>query len=390
MSNILIVYQFFVKLLKIWLYLVYNYIKVIKLKIIVSAGGTGGHIYPALAIIKKFQEKEKNLEVLYIGTHDRMEKDIVPKMGIKYEAIEIYGFSKTQIIRDFKNIFLINKAIKKCKSIMEEFKPDVVIGVGGYVTYPVIKAAHKLGIKTFIHEQNSIAGKSNITLAKYVDLVGVSFKNSKDYFKTARKVVYTGNPCGENALSIPKVSKTTLGFRESDKLIIIVAGSLGSSAFNEKFKAFLQIVGDEPYKILYVTGKAYYDDFIKDTSFPKNVKVVPYFDNLAGLMKDAYLLISRAGASTISEILALKIPSILIPSPYVANNHQYYNALDLVNMKVAELIEEKNLTTDLIQVSINELVNNSGKYQELKNNLEKLNTKESSTIIYEQIKELLK
>ena len=390
MSNILIVYQFFVKLLKIWLYLVYNYIKVIELKIIVSAGGTGGHIYPALAIIKKFQEKEKNLEVLYIGTHDRMEKDIVPKMGIKYEAIEIYGFSKTQIIRDFKNIFLISKAIKKCKSIMEEFKPDVVIGVGGYVTYPVIKAAHKLGIKTFIHEQNSIAGKSNITLAKYVDLVGVSFKNSKDYFKTARKVVYTGNPCGENALSIPKVSKTTLGFRESDKLIIIVAGSLGSSAFNEKFKAFLQIVGDEPYNILYVTGKAYYDDFIKDTSFPKNVKVVPYFDNLAGLMKDAYLLISRAGASTISEILALKVPSILIPSPYVANNHQYYNALDLVNMKVAELIEEKNLTTDLIQVSINELVNNSGKYQELKNNLEKLNTKESSTIIYEQIKELLK
>ena len=345
------------------------------MKIIVSAGGTGGHIYPALAIIKKFQECEKDLEVLYIGTHDRMEKD---------------GFSKTKIVRDFKNVFLIYKAIKKCKSIMEDFKPDVVIGVGGYVTYPVIRAAHKLGIKTFIHEQNSIAGKSNITLAKYVDLVGVSFKNSKDYFKTARKVVYTGNPCGENALTVPKISKTTLGFKASDKLIIIVAGSLGSSAFNEKFKAFLQIVGDEDYKILYVTGKAYYDDFVKDTKFPKNVKVVPYFDNLAGLMKDAYLLISRAGASTISEILALKIPSILIPSPYVANNHQYYNALDLVNMKVAELIEEKNLTTDLIQVSINELVNNKDKYNELKKNLEKLNSKSSSTIIYEKIKEMLK
>lgn len=368
----------------------YNYIKVIELKIIVSAGGTGGHIYPALAIIKKFQECEKNLEVLYIGTHDRMEKDIVPKKGIKYEAIEIYGFSKTQIIRDFKNVFLINKAIKKCKNIMEDFKPDVVIGVGGYVTYPVIRAAHKLGIKTFIHEQNSIAGKSNITLAKYVDLVGVSFKNSKDYFKTARKVIYTGNPCGENALTIPKISKTTLGFKESDKLIVIVAGSLGSSTFNEKFKAFLQIVGDEEYKILYVTGKAYYNDFIKNTKFPKNVKVVPYFDNLAGLMKDTYLLISRAGASTISEILALKIPSILIPSPYVANNHQYYNALDLVNMGVAELIEEKNLTTDLIQVSINELVNNKDKYDELKKNLEKLNNKSSSTIIYESIKEMLK
>ena len=360
------------------------------MKIIVSAGGTGGHIYPALAIIKKFQEKEKNLEVLYIGTHDRMEKDIVPKMGIKYEEIEIYGFSKTKILRDIKDIFLIAKATKKCKKIMAEFKPDVVIGVGGYVTYPVIKAAHKMGIKTFIHEQNSIAGKSNITLAKYVDLVGVSFKNSKDYFKTARKVIYTGNPCGENALDIPRISKKTLGFSESDKLIIVVAGSLGSSTFNEKFKAFLQIVGDEEYKILYVTGKNYYDDFIKDAKFPSNVKVVPYFDNLPGLMKDAYLIISRAGASTISEILALKIPSILIPSPYVANNHQYYNALDLVNMKVAELIEEKNLSSDLLQVEINELVNNKKKYQELKNNLDKLSTKEASTIIYESIKELIK
>ena len=360
------------------------------MKIIVSAGGTGGHIYPALAIIKKFQEREKDLEVIYIGTHNRMEKDIVPKMGIKYVPIEIYGFSKTKIMRDIKNVYLIYKALQKCQELMREFKPDVVIGVGGYVTYPVIKAAYKLGIKTFIHEQNSIAGKSNVTLAKYVDLVGVSFKSSKDYFKTARKVVYTGNPCGENALSTPKISKATLGFKKSSKLIIIVAGSLGSHTFNAKFKAFLQIVGDEPYNILYVTGKSYYDDFIKDVTFPDNVKIVPYFDNLVGLMKDAYLVISRAGASTISEILAIKIPSILIPSPYVANNHQYYNALDLANMKVAELIEEKNLTTDLIQVSINELVNNTEKYITMQKNLEKLNTKESSTIIYEKIKELIK
>ena len=158
------------------------------MKIIVSAGGTGGHIYPALAIVKKFQERESNLEVLYIGTHNRMEKDIVPKMNIRYEALEIYGFSKTNIARDFKNIFLINKSINKCIKIMKEFKPDVVIGCGGYVTYPVIKAAKKLGIKTFIHEQNSIPGKSNIHLSKLVDLVGISFKNSENYFKNAKKV----------------------------------------------------------------------------------------------------------------------------------------------------------------------------------------------------------
>ena len=142
--------------------------------------------------------------------------------------------------------------------------------------------------------------------------------------------------------------------------------------------------------MLYITGKDYYDDFIKDTTFPKNVIIRPYCDNLAGLMKDAYLVISRAGASTISELLALKIPSILIPSPYVAGNHQYYNAVDLVNLNVAELLEEKNLNADLILVTVNELVNNQKKYLELKNNLEKLNFKEASTIIYEEIKELLK
>lgn len=359
------------------------------MKIIISAGGTGGHIYPALAILRKFQEKEQNLEVIYIGTHDRMEKDIIPNMGIKYIPIEIYGFSKKKIFRDFKNIFLIKKAMNKCIKLMEKFKPDIVIGAGGYVTYPVIRAAHKLGIKTFIHEQNSVAGKSNITLSKYVDLVGVSFKNSEDYFKTAKKVIYTGNPCGENALIAKRIPKSAYGFKESDKLIIIVAGSQGSSSLNEKFQAFLELVGNEEYKILYITGKNLYDDFIKNKVFPNNVKIVPYVDNLAGLMKSAYLIISRAGASTISEILALKIPSILIPSPYVANNHQYYNALDLVNMHVAELIEEKVMDANLIQVTINEIINTK-KYEEMKKNLEKLNVKDASTIIYEEIKELLK
>ena len=360
------------------------------MKIVVSAGGTGGHIYPALAIIKKFQEREKNLEVIYIGTHNRMEKDVVPKLGIKYIGLEIYGFSKTNIARDFKNIFLIKKAMNKCLEIFNGFKPDIVIGCGGYVTFPVIKAAKKLGIKTFIHEQNSIPGKSNVHLSKYVDLVGISFKNSKVYFNKAKKVIYTGNPCGENALTIKKESKVSLGFKPSDKLIIIVAGSLGSESLNNKFKAYLSTIDDEKYKVLYITGKNYYDEFIKDGNFSKNVKVVPYYDNLASIMKDAYLIISRAGASTISEILALKIPSILIPSPYVANNHQYYNALDLANMKVSELIEEKNLNSNIIKVMVNELVYNDELYNEFKNNLEKLNIKESSSIIYDEIKEILK
>ncbi len=360
------------------------------MRIIVSAGGTGGHIYPALAIIKKFQEQEKDLEVLYIGTHNRMEKDIVPKMGYKYEALEIYGFSKTKIIQDLKNALLIKKAYQKCLNIMQDFKPDVVIGVGGYVTYPVIKAAKKLGIKTVLHEQNSIPGKSNIWLSKNIDLICVSSESTLNSFPKAKKVIYTGNPCGDGAINLEKIKKESLGFKPNKKLIIIVAGSLGSKTLNEKFKPFLNLIDEEDYEVLYIAGKNLYADFVKDTNFPANVKVVPYMDNLSALMKDAYLIITRAGASTISELLALNVPSILIPSPYVANNHQYYNALDLVNLGVAELIEEKNLKADILQITINELINNEEKYTAMVEKLKKIAVKPASDTIYQEIKEILK
>jgi len=359
------------------------------MKIIVSAGGTGGHIYPALAIIEKFKEKEKNLEVLYIGTHNRMEKDIIPSRNIKYEALEIYGFSKTDIKRDIKNIFLINQAYKKCLKIMREFKPDIVIGVGGYVTYPVIKAANKLGIKTFIHEQNSIPGKSNIALSKKVDLIGISFEGSAEYFKKAM-VKYTGNPCGEASINAKLISKESLKLDPNKKLVLVVAGSLGSSTLNKTFKDFLKKVGSEDYEVLYITGNSHYDSFVSNEKFPDNVKVIPYLDNLAGLMKNTDLMITRAGASTMSEILSLALPAIFVPSPYVANNHQYYNALELKNKNAALMIEEKDLNSEELIKEIKELLNNEKKYNEIKTNLKKISINNSSEIIYNSIKELIK
>ena len=298
------------------------------MKIIVSAGGTGGHIYPALAIINKFKKEEKDLEVLYIGTHNRMEKDLIPKRGIKYEELEIYGFSKSDLLLDIKNVFLIKKAKRKCIKIMKDFKPDLVLGIGGYVTYPVISAASKLGIKTFIHEQNSLPGKSNLMLQKKVDLVGVSFKESlKKFDKVKGEAFYSGNPCGENALSLEPMDKTTLGLSKNKKLVVVVAGSLGSASVNQKMTEFLHDSKDADYEILYITGKNLYEEFIKDNTFPSNVKVLPYLDNLPALLKSADLIVTRAGASTMSEILSLNLPAIFIPSPYVANNHQYYKRL---------------------------------------------------------------
>lgn len=361
------------------------------MKIIVSAGGTGGHIYPALAIINKFKEHEPNLEVLYIGTHNRMEKDLIPKRNIPYEEIEIYGFSKSNLFLDFKNIFLIKKAYKKCLKIMKEFKPDIVLGIGGYVTYPVIKAASKLGIKTFIHEQNSIPGKSNLALQSKVDLIGVSFKETISSFKKAKgEVFYSGNPCGENALSLPPMPKESLGLAKNKKLVVIASGSLGSSSVNEKMVSYLESVGKEEYEVLYITGKSLYDEFVKSHKFPSNVKVVAYVDNLPSLLKNTDLIVTRAGASTMSEILSLNLPAIFIPSPYVANNHQYHNAMSIKNAGGGEVIEEKDLTSTTLSNKINEVLYNESISNKMKENLKTLSMNNSSELIYEKIKDLIK
>ena len=359
------------------------------MKVVITAGGTGGHIYPALAILDKIKEKEPDSEFIYIGTHNRMEKDIVPEHGIRYEAIKIYGFNKSfkRLKEDLEDIYLIPAAIIKVKKILKEFKPDVVIGVGGYVTYPVIKAAHSLGIKTFIHEQNSIPGKSNLALQKYVNLVGVSFPDSKKYF-TKTKAIVTGNPCATNALNVKKISKTDFGVKKDSKTVLIVNGSLGSNAINTKMVPFLKSIKNEAYEVIYVTGKNYYDDYSKN-KFPENVHLVPFVDNLSGLMKDIDCIVTRSGASTVSEIEALQVPPIFIPSPYVANNHQYYNALSILNSKAGLMIEEKDLNETILNDFIKSIIEDEKTSKLFKKNLERLAHLDSADIIYEEIKNII-
>ena len=359
------------------------------MRVIITAGGTGGHIYPALAILNKIKEMEPDSEFLYIGTHNRMEKDIVPAHGIKYEAIEIYGLAKSIKLmpRNVKNVFLIYKDYKKCLKIMKDFKPDLVMGFGGYVTFPVIKAAHKLGIKTFIHEQNSIPGKANKGLLKNVNLIGVSFEDSLKYFE-GYNAIMTGNPVSENALKIDKINKEQFGMSRDKKGILIVSGSLGSSVVNQKMVEFLESIGDENYEVLYITGKGFYEEF-KKHEFPKNVFVEPYVDNLSGLMKDMDLIVSRAGASSVAEIEALRLPAILIPSPYVANNHQYFNAMSIVNAHAGFMIQEKDLSKETLKKQINEIFNDSDKINEVKENLKKISIDDSSSIIYREIKKII-
>ena len=338
------------------------------MRVIVSAGGTGGHIYPALAIINKIKEMEPNSEFLYIGTHNRMEKDIIPKYNIPFESIEIYGLNRKNILKNFKTLSCFIKAKKKCSKLIKEFNPDCVIGVGGYVTGPVISTAHKLGYKTFIHEQNSVAGKANLYLSKFVDNIFVSFKSSANDFPRY-KTIYTGNPCSEEAIKKKAIDKTELGLNPNKKLVLFVMGSLGSDRVNNTLYKTMSSFENKDYEILFITGKSSYEQ-MSLKSYPKNVKVIPYIDDMTRVMKKTDLIVSRAGASTLSEIIALVVPSILITS-----------------IGAAVLIEEKNLDSLNLVSAIDSIINDEIKIASMKEALKKLSVTDSATRIYKAIKE---
>ena len=264
----------------------------------------------------------------------------------------------------------------------------MVIAFGGYVTFPVILAAHKLGIKIAYHEQNVMPGKVNKIFKKYADIIFVSFEESERYLKGAN-IVYSGNPTSSRAKTIKRHDKTRIGFDKDKKLIIIVMGSLGSTSVNEKLLDFLRTYEREDAEILFITGKKSYNDLGNNLIVPKSTKIVPFFENLPSLMKSADLIISRAGASTIAEIMATKTPSILIPSPFVANNHQYYNALDLVDKKISYLIEEKDLNKDTLIEAIDYMFDPKTE-KEVKENLKNIKDISSSTIILDEVKKILK
>ncbi len=357
------------------------------MRVIVSAGGTGGHIYPAIAIINKIKEEEPNSEILYIGTKDRMEKDLIPSLGINYEAIDVSGLKRKLTLENVKVIYQFLNARNKCKKIIKNFDPDLVIGAGGYVTGPVIWAAKKLGKKTFIHEQNSVVGLSNKYLTKYADKIGVSFQSTVELFPK-NKVVLTGNPCSEKALNIKKVNKEEYGLTKNKKLVLIVMGSLGSRTINDKILSFIDDFKNKNYEVMFITGTSYYET-VKKISTPSNVKIGPFINDLPALMKSTDLMISRAGASTMSEILVLNIPTIFIPSPYVTNNHQYKNAMDLVNKNAGLILEEKNLTKENLINMIDNILDNKKEYKKIKDNLQELGIKDSAERIYEVLKGMI-
>ena len=356
-----------------------------EMRVIISAGGTGGHIYPAISIINKIKEKEPKSEFLYIGTTDRMESQIIPNLNIPYIGIPMLGLKKD--FSCFKSMYLFIKAISKCRYEIKKFNPDIVIGVGGYITTPVIYSANKLGYKTVIHEQNSIPGKSNRFLARYAMKIMVSLPGSINCFDK-EKTILTGNPRSEEALHVKSINKKDYGLSDNKRLVLIVMGSLGSLTINNELKKIIPDFKGKEYEIVIVTGNDYYEQY-HNLKIPANVKIVPYLNNMLNVLPKVDLIVTRAGASMIAEITALGIPSILVPSPYVANNHQYHNAMELVNAKASILLEEKAFNANNLLKDIDLILNDKVLYKDMRLNTLQFGIKDSSERIYKVIRNII-
>ena len=357
------------------------------MRAIVVAGGTGGHIYPALAIINKIKEKEKKSEFLYIGTDDRMEKDIIPSLGIPFVGLEMKGLNRRNIFANFSVFKKFKLAVKRAKEEIEKFKPDIVIGAGGYITAPVLYAAHKMKIPVLIHEQNSIPGVSNKFIGNFADRICVSLPNSLKLFPK-KKTVYTGNPRSEEIISVKKKNKSDLGFDENKKLVVVVMGSLGSTTMTKKIKELIPEFSNKNYQVLVITGKKYYDDY-KNIEVSDNVKIVPFMDDLINYLKDSDLIVSRAGASTIAEITAIGLPAILVPSPYVTANHQYKNAKELEDAGACKIVTEDEFDKDRIIREIDKVFDDKEAYLKMVESSKKLGITDSATRIYEEARKII-
>lgn len=355
------------------------------MKIVVSGGGTGGHIYPALALIRTIQKKYPETEFLYIGTETGLEAKIVRREQIPFEAIHITGFKRSLSFENIKTVARFLKGVNDSKRILKKFNPDVVIGTGGYVCGPVVYAAAKRKIPTIINEQNSVPGLTNKFLSRYVDKVAICFETVREYFPE-KKVVFTGNPRASEVVG-KKVSNVLgpLGLKENIPTALIVGGSRGARPINEAVLKSLTQLARKPYQILYVTGEAHYKDVVAEASLlgnSGNIAIVPFIHNMQEVLASIDAMVGRAGATSLAEITALGLPSILIPSPHVTNNHQVRNAESLTSAGAAIMLLEKDLTSQRMIEALDSLLLDETKRETMGKASKKLGTPDASERLF--------
>ena len=371
------------------------------MRVIIAAAGTGGHINPGLAIANKIKEEEKDSEIIFIGTTRGLENDLVPRSGYKLKTIDAYGLSKKISLDNLKKMYKTFKGYGEAKKIIKDFKPDVVIGTGGYICGATISAAHNLGIPTLLHESNAFPGKAVKMLAKKADTILVSFKDAEERIKNANKIVFTGTPVkivkkeyGINEkLDIIKKA----GLNETKPIILIFGGSQNTKKINEAILGILKNKLNFNYQIIWATGPKQYDIIkgrLQDQNISinniENAKIVPYIYNMEEIMNVSNLIVARSGAMTITEISNLGKPSILIPLPNVSGDHQLHNAKVLEKVGAAKIILNDELEYKKLNAQIEEIVLDKNKEIQMSKNALKVSTTNVEDKIYAEIVRVVK
>ncbi len=371
------------------------------MKIILAGGGTAGHINPALAIAGTVREHIKNTEILYIGAKGGMEETLVPKAGYRFVGIEVSGFKRSLSPSSMvHNMATVRRAITssiESKKIIKEFNPDICIGTGGYVSGPVLRTATKLGIPTLIHEQNAFPGITNKMLAKHARTVMLANPDAEKHMSSDAHFVVTGNPVRKEIITADKAtSRKILGLDERP-VVLSFGGSLGAQRINESVADYIARSGkDGRYQIIHAYGKfgKWFPDLLKekgcDIAKCDNLDIREFIDNMPICLSACDLVICRAGAMTVSELQVQGKPAILIPSPNVAENHQYHNAMSLVNANAGCVIEEKDLTPEKLTQTVDEMLKDPEKLKEYSANARKTAITDANERILAIIKECVR
>ncbi|MDD4378236.1 MAG: undecaprenyldiphospho-muramoylpentapeptide beta-N-acetylglucosaminyltransferase [Eubacteriales bacterium] len=334
------------------------------MKILFAGGGTAGHINPALAIAKYISERNPDWDILFIGTKVGLEKELIPKEGFNIRYITVKGFKRKLSLDNFKTTACLFLGMIQAKKILSEYKPDIVIGTGGYVSGPVVFMASIMKIPTLIHEQNVFPGVTVKILSRFADVVAISFEESKRYLKVSKRIIHTGNPIREEILKADsEISRFALGLN-SKPFIVAFGGSLGADKINETLIEYIQYIYEkDDVQLMFGTGKKQYRQVMErlhelgiNLKKKPHIKVYPYIYNMDNALAAADLVVCRAGAITLSEITAIGKPSILIPSPNVTNNHQEYNARALEKQGASIVLTEDRLNGKMLYQQIETLL----------------------------------
>jgi UDP-N-acetylglucosamine--N-acetylmuramyl-(pentapeptide) pyrophosphoryl-undecaprenol N-acetylglucosamine transferase len=339
------------------------------MRIIVSGGGTGGHIYPAITIIRAIESLVGSCEILYVGTKQGLEADIIPKEGLAFKAIEVSGFARRLTFKNVATLFKSLKSVWDSKSIVDEFKPDVVIGTGGYVCGPILLAASLKGIPTIIQEQNVIPGITNKILARFVRKIALGYEEAGKYFSVDKeKMVYTGNPIRREVMECTRDEGTrALGLNSGMKTILISGGSRGARSINQAMlEVHKRFSGRKDVQLLHVTGKSEYNDIVRlfaehgiEAEASGNIIIKPYLYNMPEALAAADLAVFRAGAVGLAELTARGIPSVLVPYPYAAENHQEHNARVMEKCGAALVIRDAELDGITLSQMLEQVINDT-------------------------------